>query len=136
MKRKKFLNDQEAGFVAEKIIDAFGAGFADLVNQFGGIERQKDLIRFMPVAERCKEAREGKSLSIKETASLLKIPQYRIKTIECGRVTEIESDVLEKYIDFLGLRRWFNQWIRRKTDVHERIQISDDISARIEERKA
>ena len=73
-----------------------GPAFADFVNRPGGLEGYKDLIRFMPVANRCKEAREGKPLSIKEAALLLKVPQYRLNAIEGSRVTNIESEMLEK----------------------------------------
>lgn len=122
MKKKQFFSDRVAGLITEGIMALLGPGFAESINRFGGLERQKDLIRFMPVAERCKEAREGKSLSVKETASLLKVPQYCIKAIEDSRVTEIKPDVLEKNVDFLGLRKWFNQWIKNNRDVYHRLE--------------
>jgi hypothetical protein len=124
MKKKQFFNDREADLIATGITALLGPGFAETVNRFGGIQRQKDLIRFMPVAERCKEARKEKSLSIKETASLLNVPQYRIKAIEDSRVTEIKHDVLQKNIDFLGLQKWFKRWLKNNADVYQRIQKS------------
>ena len=122
--KKKFFDDRQAGFLAEGITAMLGPDFADLADQFGGIEWQKDLIRFMPVAERCKEARGKRYLSIKESASLLKVPQYRIKDIEGSRIRDIKLNILESYTDLLGIRRWFKKWIKSSADVYQRIQKS------------
>ena len=121
MKKKRFISDKEADFITDKMVAAFGPVFADILGQFGGLVRHKDVIRFMPLAARCKEARDRKSFSAKEVASLLKVPKYRINYIEDSRVTEITPDILEKYIDLLGIRRWFNEWVKNNADVHKRI---------------
>lgn len=121
-KSKRFISKKEADLVLDKVAAAFGPVVADFINRNG--DCRTDMIRFMPVAHRCKEARERKALSIQEVASLLKVPQYRIKAIEGSRMTEVNPDTLEKYIDLLGIRRWFNEWAKSNADVHQRIQNS------------
>ncbi len=118
-KNKRFISKKEADLVLDKVAAAFGPVLADFINRDG--ERRTDMIRFMSVAHRCKEARERKALSVQEVASLLKVPQYRIKAIEDSRMTEVNPDTLEKYIDLLGILRWFNEWAKSNADVHQRI---------------
>lgn len=78
---KEFLNDREAGLVAERIKKALGPDFERAFDKFLGPEGAKDLIRFLPVSRRCQKAREEKGLTIKEVTSSLKVPQYHLRSI-------------------------------------------------------
>lgn len=78
----EFLNDREAGLVAERIKKALGSDFERALDKFLGPEGAKDLIRFLAVSRRCQKAREEKGLAIKEAASFLKVPQYHLRGIE------------------------------------------------------
>jgi hypothetical protein len=122
MTKEKFLTDKEAGLVVNQLKAAMGPGFSSLVEQCGGDNWQKDLVRFMPVSRSCKEAREKKGLSIKEAALALKVPQYRLKAVEGERAISIDPGVLEEYIKFLGLHSWFDNWIRANPDVYARLK--------------
>ena len=73
-------------------------------------------LRFLPVAKRCAAARERRGETIAEVAKELKVPQYRLKDIESGQLTAVDSAVLEQYISFLGLRRWFSRWANANQD--------------------
>ena len=80
-------------------------------------------IRFHAVAAKCKRSREKLGLSIKDVASELKLPQYRLKAIEKGTFKEIKPDILKKYLTFLNLERWFNKWATNNPELEERIGI-------------
>jgi hypothetical protein len=67
-------------------------------------------VRHFSLAKRCAAAREQKGLTIADVAKKLKLPQYRLKAIESCRVAEVQPHVVEQYIRFLGLNRWFSRW--------------------------
>jgi hypothetical protein len=118
---KEFFNDQEVSFVAERIKKALGPEFERVFDKFLGPEGAKDLIRILPVSQRCRKAREEKGLTIKEAASMLKVPQYRLRGIEGTRGISVHTPTLDRYIDFLGLRSWFEDWKVINPDVYQRL---------------
>lgn len=118
---KEFLNDQEVSLVAERIKKALGPDFERLFNKILGPEGARDLIRFLSISRRCMKAREEKGLTVKEAASLLKVPQYCLKGIEGTRGISIHASTLDRYIDFLGLRDWFEEWKADNPDVYQRL---------------
>lgn len=121
MKTQKVLTDKEAGFIVDTIKEKRGLVLLELIERSGSVIRWKDLLRFMPASERCRKMREEKGLSIKKTAASLKVPQYTLKAIEGGRCVAVRRDIVDRYIDFLGLREWFNQWIEENRDVYDRL---------------
>jgi DNA-binding XRE family transcriptional regulator len=66
--------------------------------------------RLRSLRAKCTEAREKRGLSIKEVAKQLGVPQYRIKAIEAGSLSEIDSLVMTRYVSLLGLERWARKW--------------------------
>ena len=72
--------------------------------------------RLMSLKAKCTEVREKKGLSIKDVAKQLGVPQYRIKAIEAGTLSEIDAVVLRRYFELLGLGRWVTinaEWHRQ-----------------------
>jgi transcriptional regulator with XRE-family HTH domain len=59
---------------------------------------------------RFRSAREATGLTIKEVASRMKVPQYRLNAIEKGNLSEFKADVLQKYAEFLDLTKWLDKW--------------------------
>lgn len=117
IKNKQFINDETAEKVVNMIDSALGKKITDIL----GREYSKDMIRFHPVGEECGKIREQKGLSVKQIATQMKIPQYRLKAVEKSDLTYIQPTILECYIDFLGMRIWFNAWVRENTDVYNRL---------------
>jgi hypothetical protein len=70
------------------------------------------LIRFLPVSNSCKTARLNRWLSLREIASTLKMPQYRLRAIEESRLRDVDLRVLESYVACLGLETWYGKWKR------------------------
>jgi len=117
-KKKKFMNDEAAGYIVDMIIGSM----PNLKKAFDKYDiNPKGMIRFKPVSEMCQNGREKKGLAFKQIALSLKVPQYRLKDIESSSVKNIKVDILEKYIDYLGLRDWFKLWKKHNLDVYNRL---------------
>lgn len=117
-KNKEFINDK----TAENAIDIIDSALGKKITSILGREYSKDMIRFHPVGEECAKIKEQKGLSVKQIAAQMKIPQYRLKAIEKTDLIYIQLAVLERYIDFLGMREWFNAWVCENTDVYNRLK--------------
>ena len=118
LKKKKFIDAETAGYIADKIVEVM----PNLKEALGKYDiNPKHMIRFQVVSEMCRNEREKKELTFKQIALSLKVPQYRLKYIESSSVTNISADILENYIDYLGLRKWFNSWKKHNLDVYNRL---------------
>jgi transcriptional regulator with XRE-family HTH domain len=67
-------------------------------------------IRLSSLGRQCHARREQRGLSIAEAARALRVPQYRLKAIETGRIGEIQGAALRAYIAHLGMGRWYKRW--------------------------
>ena len=107
-----------AGYIKDKIVEAMPT----LKVAFEKYDiNPQDMIRFQMVSEACRSKREKKELGFKQIALALKIPQYRLKDIEGSSVKNIDTGILENYIDYLDLREWFNSWKEHNQDVYKRL---------------
>jgi len=118
LKEKKFIDAKMAGYITDKIVEVM-PNLKDVLDKYD--IRPKDMIRFQVVSGMCRSQREKKGLNFKHISLDLKIPQYRLKDVESSSVKNIIADILEKYIDYLGLRKWFNSWKKHNIDVYDRL---------------
>jgi hypothetical protein len=72
----------------------------------------EQIVRLFPLAKRCSAARKRRDLTIADVARELRVPQYRLKAIESCRPAEVEPRVLDQYVRFLRLSRWYSRWAR------------------------
>jgi hypothetical protein len=77
----------------------------------GFLSSAEDTVRMHSLCSRFRQARESMSLTFKEVATRLKVPQYRLKAVEEGHLSEIDSTVFTKYSDFLELEQWVSRWV-------------------------
>ena len=118
LKEKKFIDAEMAGYITDRIVEVM----PNLKGILGKYDiRPKDMIRFQLVSEMCRNEREKKGLTFKQISLDLKVPQYRLKDVESSSVKNIVADILENYIDYLGLRKWFNSWKKHNLDVYDRL---------------
>ena len=118
MRNKRFIDAKMAGYIVDKIVEAM----PNLKEAFGKDDiNAKDMVRFQMVSEMCRSEREKKRITFKQITLSLKVPQYRLKYIESSSVKNINTVILESYIDYLGLRKWFNLWKRYNLDVYNRL---------------
>ena len=71
----------------------------------------------MSLKAKCTEA----GPRIMDVAQQLKVPQYRIKDIEAGRVSEIDAVVLRRYVELLGIGRWVKRWVAANEELAVKI---------------
>lgn len=90
--------------------------------QFARLDLESS-IRFGAVAARCHAKREEIGCTIKDVASRLRVPQFRLLAIETGQLAEIQPDVLARYIEFLGLERWTTRWARANESLARRLDL-------------
>ena len=80
----------------------------------------EDTVRWIAVGARCERARRELGCSLREAAQALRVPQYRIKAIESTRLEEVQPDVLQAYVSYLGLQRWYLKWSRANPELASR----------------
>ena len=69
-------------------------------------------IRLRAVAEMTSERRMALQHTIPQVATSLKVPQYRLRAIESGQLSEMRASVVSKYVAYLELDIWFAKWLR------------------------
>jgi hypothetical protein len=119
VKPTTILTDVEAQEVVGGICAVFGEQFATRAESYGLDPEQ--VVRFMPVAKRCEKQRCVRGWSIKDVASQLKVPQYRLRDIEGGHVRTIKPEILHAYVSHLDLDSWYRRWKRANPEVAGRV---------------
>ena len=111
------LNNDELAILANGIHQVLGESVTVAVEAYGlDVEA---ILRFMPVAERCRIARARKDLSLKNAARALRVPQYRLKDIEENRVGAVDQAVLVLYVELLDMKQWFSRWKAQNSSLYE-----------------
>ena len=119
LRKTSILNKREVKQLAEGLRKLLGQSVMRAADAHGlDVE---SMLRFWSVAEKCREAREERGLSLKDSASSLKVPQYRLKDIESSHVNAVDGAIFKSYVELLRLRRWFGQWARHNRALHARI---------------
>ena len=118
MKANKFISDKLAGSLVKEIEKAVPE-IRDGVGRYKYLA--KDMIRFQPIAEMCRHIREDNKIRIKGASKELGISQYKLKYIEEASVHNISHNHLERYVDYLGFRAYFDSWKRCSKDVYDRL---------------
>jgi hypothetical protein len=114
------LNNDELAILANGIHQVLGESVTLAVEAYGlDVEA---ILRFMPVAERCRIARARKDLSLKDAAGALRVPQYRLKDIEENRVGAVDQAVLVLYIELLDIKQWFSRWKAQNSLLYESVR--------------
>ena len=114
----------QANLVVKRLREVLGPGVTDIMNKSG--INPDHMVRFQYISTLCINARKQKQISLKQVSKKLKIPQYRLKDIESINIKTIVPDLLEKYIEFLGLTHPFYDWLRDNEDVYRSIQDNRD----------
>ena len=105
----RILSEEAVGQTTKALRKLLRAEFPGMPPEF--LSSAEDTVRMQSLRSRFRQARESRDLTVKEVSARLKVPQYRLKAVEEGRLSEIDSTVFEKYSDFLGLDQWVRQWI-------------------------
>ncbi len=108
LKRNEILTDQQVENTVRLMHDHLGEGFVALAGKlsfdFG------ESVRLHPLHARVVAARVARGLTIRQVATELCVPQYRLRAVEEGTSRTIDPDVALAYVGFLGLARWARRW--------------------------
>lgn len=115
----KILKREEVQTVSRLIRGALGEELMRTIASLG--VDVETTVRFSLVGHQCKTHREQRGLSLKEVAAHLRMPQYRIRSIEEGRLRQVNGDVLRRYVGYLGLTKWFNRWLQENQDLAKQL---------------
>ena len=118
------LNSEQAELVVQHVKRLLGPELVGMLDK-AGID-PNHMVRFQYISNLCRTTREEKHISLKQASRELKIPQYRLREIEGGNVKSILPDVLEKYVDYLGLAGVFHNWLKENGDIYKSIQENRD----------
>ena len=119
--RQKILTDDEVRFLAKRLRQMMGEPIDGLIRQYGiSVE---DYFRFSPVSVRLTGARTSRGLTLKTVAGALKVPQYRLADIERGGTTNLQPELLVRYVKYLGLNTWFGRWKLSNVALAKRLQL-------------
>jgi hypothetical protein len=83
------------------------------------LDRSADTIRWHALGARCAQARGARG--IRDIAVATGIPQYRLRAIEAGRLTEFRVDLAGRYFRFLGIETWIARWCRANRELATRV---------------
>jgi hypothetical protein len=81
----------------------------------------EDTLRIGSLSKRCQAERETLGLTVKQAATQLRVPQYHLKAIDEGHLSEIRADVLGKYLVLLGLQDWVQEWVAANPGLARRL---------------
>ena len=126
MKRRRvthttILTPKEIELAAEGIAKLFGPHIMSSLSSLGSNSR--DHLRYHPLGASCREARERRGLTVRDTARQLRAPQYRLRAIENATFGEIEPKLLKHYIGFLKLDSWLARWARANPEMARRLGV-------------
>ena len=105
----RILSEEEVAQITKVLRKILREEFPSI--QPGLLSSVEDTVRMQSLCSRFRQARESMSLTFKEVATRLKVPQYRLRAVEEGPFSEIDSTVFTKYSDFLGLDQLVSQWV-------------------------
>ena len=105
----RILSEEEVAQITKALRKILREEFPSL--QPGLLSSVEDTVRMQSLRSRFRQARESMNLTFKEVATRLKVPQYRLKAVEEGSLSEIDRTVFTKYSDFLRLEQWVSQWV-------------------------
>jgi len=115
----KLLVSELAGFLPENLQASL---------KKSGIHPEETL-RLLSLSKKFNAEREKRKLSLKEIAQALKVPQYRIKDIEAGRVKTIDPAVLAKCSHYLGIEVWCKTWALRNEALSKKLKLTSYFEA-------
>lgn len=111
------LNPAEVRLLNRELQRVVTSSFPDLPADV--LDHSDDTIRWHALGARCAQARGARG--IRDASVAVGIPQYRIRAIESGRLTEFRVDLAGHYFRFLGIEEWVTTWCRANRELATRV---------------
>jgi hypothetical protein len=120
--RTTVLNGSDVQLLNRELRRALADSFPGL--PANALELSEDLIRWSALGERCKVARGVRG--IREMSVITGIPQYRLRAIESGHLSEIHPALTQRH---LGIEGWVTQWCRANRELAQRAGLLDRVAS-------
>ena len=120
--QRKLLSAEEVKFLGQRFRQLMGQPMIGMLNQYD--ISPEDYFRFQSLAVRLASARADRGLDLKAAAAALKVARYRLADIEGGGTKSLDSELLIKYVEFLGLKNWFGRWKKANAGLAKRLQLA------------
>ena len=132
-RQTSMLTDEEVAFVTSMTLKMLKESFGD--NPYFNAQSMERIVRWSSLRARCEREREKLGLSLKDASVRLKMPQYRLRAIECGDLGTFEPAMAREYFHFLGIERWVARWRKANRELAERAGFSSRTTERREHGK-
>lgn len=115
--RSAILNEAEVRLLSRELQRVLVSSFPPLPEDV--LDHADDTIRWHALGARCAQARGARG--IRDVAIALGIPQYRIRAIESGLLTDLRLDLARRYFRFLAIEEWVARWCRANHELATRV---------------
>jgi len=119
--RTAILSASDVEMVDRELKRALAESFPGLPAQ--ALDRSGDVIRWQALGAKCKEARRARGL--RDMSLITGIPQYRLRAIESGHLSEIRPALAHRYFRVLGIEDWVTRWCRANRELAARAGLLD-----------
>jgi len=111
----RVLNDDEVKHLLELMLDVmpYPAREMLILNNIN----PEDSIRMRSLSKSFQNARKIGNQSLKDVSGKTKIPQYRIRAIEEGNLSEIKPSFLRQLSKYYNLDKWCSLWADTNTEL-------------------
>ncbi len=117
--QQKLLTDAEVTLLSTQLQRLMGASMIQMVHKHG--MSTDDFFRLGPLAKRLEAARVERGMNLKDVALALKTAQYKLATLENAAARDLDAALMQRYVEFLGLKTWFGRWKKANADLAGRL---------------
>ena len=115
------LNADDVRLLDRELRRALVASFPGL--PVHALDHSADVIRWSSLGACCKEARGARGL--RDVSVATGIPQFRLRAVESGHLSEMRADLSPRYFRFLGIEEWVAAWCRANRELATRAGLVD-----------
>lgn len=119
--RTAILRAPEVELLEHELRRALAESFPNLPST--ALERSEDVVRWQSLSAMCKEARRARG--IRDMSVVTGIPQYRLRAIESGQLSEIRPALARRYFRSLGIEDWVTRWCQANRELAARAGLLD-----------
>jgi len=123
IRETRILTDAEVELLVEQVMYSLWAEFLEHNERVAANVGEK--VRIISLGLRCSGAREALGMTLKMAAASMKCPQYQLKFIERGHVSEIRSKLLQRYVEFLEIGPWVTTWVAKNRELAVKLGLDD-----------
>lgn len=123
--RTTILSGSDVQLLNRQVRRALADSFPDVPEH--ALDLSEDLVRWSALGAKCKAARGVRG--IREMSVVTGIPQYRLRALESGHLSEIHPALARRYFRHLGIEGWVAQWCGANRKLARRAGLLDRVGS-------